>query len=111
MYMYEILIPTVMNGHPVRTKHHKQWDKFVRKLTTGLTILKPAKGQWVDESTDTLHEERMIPVKIACTAHQLKMIINFTLSHYNQIAVLAYKVSDEVYLYRQTPRGIQRDIA
>jgi hypothetical protein len=99
--LYEILVPTMMNGHPVRTKHHKEWDKYVRGLSNGLTILKPAKGQWIDEVTDVLHEERMIPVRVGCTRLQLYKIVEFTLSHYNQIAVMAYKISDDVIIRRR----------
>ena len=79
---------------PVRTRHHKNWDSFVRNITCGLTILKPCKGQWIDKSK--LYEERVIPVRIACTRKQLDKIIDFTIKHYRQIAVMAYKISDEV---------------
>lgn len=102
MELYEILVPTMMNGLPVRTRHHKEWDKVVRNMTGGMTILKPAKGQWLDElSGNTLHEERVIPVRLACTYIQLHKVIEFTLKHYNQLAVMAYKVSDEVYIVRR----------
>lgn len=38
--LFEILVPTKFNsGRPVRTKHHKEWDKFVHKLAGGLTLL------------------------------------------------------------------------
>ena len=97
MFMYEILVPTMMTGKPVRTKHHKKWDEYVRKISGGLTILKPAKGQWLD-NTDLLHEERVIPVKIACTDKQLRQILKFTIKHYKQLAVMAYKISEEVII-------------
>lgn len=94
--MYEILVPCQYNtGKPVRTKHHKEWDKVVRKITGGLTIFKPVKGQWLS-SNNTLYEERMIPVRIACTRKQIEAIMNFSLGHYRQLAMLAYLVSDEV---------------
>lgn len=47
-YIWEILVPTMMNEKPVRTKHHKEWDKLVKKITGGLTIAPPGKGYWVD---------------------------------------------------------------
>jgi hypothetical protein len=47
--LYEILVPT-QYGYPkttpIRTKHHKEWDKRVQKITGGLTILSPGKGKW-----------------------------------------------------------------
>ena len=94
--MFEILVPCQFNnGRPVRTKHHREWDKVIRKIAGGLTVLKPGKGQWVSSEGD-LYEERMIPVRIACTRKQLDRIIAFTMDHYRQLAVLAYVVSSEV---------------
>lgn len=98
--LWEILVPTIFgnNNKPVSTKHHKQWDKRVRDISDGLTILKPAKGQWVDKSTNKLYEERIIPVRIACTRPEIEKIINFTIKHYRQLAVMCYKISDEVII-------------
>jgi len=100
MELWEILVPTLMgdNAKPVRTKHHKQWDKYVRKLSGGLTVLRPAKGQWLDTHSNMLIEERMIPVRIACTESDIKKIISFTLSHYRQKVVMAYQISSKVLM-------------
>lgn len=95
-HLYEILVPTMMNGRPVRTRHHKEWDKFVRRLSGGLTILAPAKGQWLFQGQ--LHEERMIPVRIVCEEKEIYQIINYTLLHYQQKAVLAYELSSSVII-------------
>lgn len=101
--MYEVLVPTIMNKKPVRTRHHKNWDKYVRNISKGLTILKPAKGQWLENESNELYEERVIPVRVACTRQQLEQILEFTIGHYNQIAVMAYKISNEVIMkYRST---------
>jgi hypothetical protein len=94
--MWEILVPTVMNGEPIRTRYHRVWDSRVRSIAGGLTVLKPAKGQWVNEGN--LHIERMIPVRIACTHDQILQIIDITLKYYNQLAVMAYRVSDYVII-------------
>lgn len=101
--LWEILVPCVMNGHPTRTKHHKNWDAWVRKLTGGLTILKPARGQWIQPGCGTLHEERVIPVRIAATDGQMDDIIDFTIQHYNQLAVMAYVVSERVIIRHRKP--------
>lgn len=95
--LWEVLVPCKMHDKPVRTKHHKEWDKYVRKITNGLTILKPARGQWVDDSNE-LHEERMIQVRVACTDKQIDKIIDFTLRHYDQLAVMAYLISTKVII-------------
>lgn len=94
--LFEILVPCQYNtGKPVRTRHHKEWDKYVRKLSGGLTIQRPAIGNWVASNGD-LYEERMIPVKIVCTQAQIEKIMKFTMSHYKQLAVLAYEISSNV---------------
>jgi hypothetical protein len=96
--LWEILVPCTMRGRPVHTRHHKEWDKVVRTIAGGLTILAPAKGQWLEPDTNTLFEERMIPVRIACTRKQIQRIMRFTLGHYDQKAVFAYLVSTEVII-------------
>ena len=94
--LFEILVPCQYNdGKPVRTRHHKEWDKYVRKITGGLSILKPQMGQWISKE-GVLYEERMIPVKIVCTDKQMKKIMEFTIKHYRQLAVLAYEISSNV---------------
>jgi hypothetical protein len=40
----------------------------------------------------------MIPCRIACSWEELSVIIDFTIEHYKQEAVLAYKISDDVIL-------------
>jgi len=102
MELWEILVPTLMGktNKPVRTKHHKQWDKYVRKLSNGLTILHPVKGQWVELESNELFEERMIPVRIACSEQDMNKIIQFTLTHYKQLAVMAYQLSNKVLIVK-----------
>ena len=98
--LWELLVPCVMgdNNKPCRLKHHEQFDQYVRKISKGLTILKPVKGQWIDESTENLFKERMIPVRIKCSLRQLHKIMDFAKKHYRQIAIFAYKISDEVII-------------
>lgn len=95
--MWEILVPTVrrVDGKPYTTRYHRAWDAKVRQVTGGLTILTPAKGQWVSAEGE-LFVERMIPVRIAATRSQMSSIIDMTLTYYDQLAVMCYKVSDEV---------------
>lgn len=96
--MWEILVPCVMNNRPVRTRHHKEWDKYVRKLAGGLTIFRPAKGNWFNPGSGELFVERMIPVRIHTTEKNINLIIDFTMNHYKQLAVMAYVVSEKVIL-------------
>lgn len=79
------------------TRYHKVWDEKVRAISGGLTIMSPVKGQWTSNDGD-LFKERMIPVRIIATREQIEAIIDLTLEYYDQLAVLCYKLSDEVIL-------------
>jgi len=97
-HLYEILVPTMSNeGKPYRTRYHKVWDSKVREISKGLTILTPVKGQWISTAGD-LYVERMIPVRLLCTSDEINKIVDMTMVYYNQLAVLAYKISSEVIL-------------
>jgi len=95
----EILVPTIRrnDGKPIKTRFHRVWDSKVRNISGGLTILSPAKGQWIARDGE-LFVERMIPVRIMCTKEQISEIVNMTIRYYDQLAVLAYRISDDVIL-------------
>lgn len=96
--MWEILVPTIRNdGRPIRTRFHRVWDQKVYAITGGLTIMMPSRGKWVSP-TGKLFEERMIPVRIVATRSQIDKIVDMTIKYYEQLAVLAYKIADEVIL-------------
>lgn len=102
--LWEILVPTVSNSSvPFHTRYHRVWDKRVRDICGGLTILPPTKGQWVSPSGE-LFSERMIPVRIVATRSEIEQVIDHTIQYYDQLAVLAYKVSDEVILKHREPK-------
>ena len=84
------------DGRPVRTRFHRVWDTKVRDISGGLTVMPVAKGQWLFK--DKLFQERMIPVRIIATRSEMDKIIDMTIKYYEQLAVLAYKVSEEVIL-------------
>ena len=93
--LWEIMVPTVRNdGTPFRLRYHRVWDEKVRKISPGLTIMKPATGQWIDPADQTLYKERMIPVRIACSREQIEEIMDMTGKYYDQIAVMAFLVSE-----------------
>lgn len=100
--MWEILVPTVhrKNGKPIRTRFHRIWDAQVRAISGGLTITPVTKGQWISFAENgKVYEERMIPVRIACTPTQFILILKITRSYYDQLTVMAYRISSEVILY------------
>lgn len=91
--VWEILVPTVRNdGKPYRLRFHRVWDEKVRAISGGMTVCQPTKGHWVNPE-GTLFVERMIPVRIIATDDQINQIIDYTLSYYEQEAVLAVKIS------------------
>jgi hypothetical protein len=96
--LWEILVPASNNkDQKFPYEHHKEWDAFVKKITGGVTIMKTAKGEWVSPN-GKVYVDRMIPCRIVCTEEQMSEIIDFTLEHYNQEAVLAYRISTNVIL-------------
>lgn len=96
--LWEILVPTVRsfgeNPKFYTTRYHRVWDKKVREISGGLTILSPTKGQWIHKGE--FYEERMIPVRICCTSLEIEKIADMTAVYYNQKAVMYYKISDFV---------------
>ncbi len=95
--MWEIFVPTInrITGKPVKTKFHKKWDEKVNAVVGGLTIMPPTKGRW-KSPTGEIFIDRMIPVRIAATKAQIELIMDVTLEHYNELAVMCYLVSNEV---------------
>lgn len=106
MKLYEILVPCMRNnGVPIRTRCHREWDRRVRKITGGLTVMQPGRGQWV--FGDTLFSERMIPVRIYCTESQIEAIADITAKFYEQLAVMYYVVSEQVVIKEYHERSSQ----
>jgi hypothetical protein len=96
--LWEILVPAFDNsGKEFSLEHHKTWDSFVLSITGGVTIMKTAKGEWVSPVGKT-YKDKMIPCRVICSEEQISTIIDFTIEHYSQEAVLAYKISNNVIL-------------
>ena len=94
---YAVELEAWQKQNSYSTRYHRVWDAKVRTITGGLTILTPAKGQWISPAGE-LYQERMIPVRIVATREQIDQIIDLTMKYYDQLAVLCYKLSDEVIL-------------
>jgi hypothetical protein len=60
--------------------------------------MSPARGSWVNPNTGELFLERMIPVRLMATREEIDQVVDFTIKYYDQLAVLCYKISDEVIL-------------
>ena len=96
--LWEILVPASNNKDLNFTyEHHKEWDAFVKKISNGVTIMKTAKGEWVSPD-GKLYIDKMIPCRIICSEEDINKIVDFTIDHYKQEAVLAYRISKRVVL-------------
>mgnify|MGYP003442728795 CR=1 FL=1 len=95
--LYTILVPTRWGDRPeipIRKKHHKEWDKRIIKIAGGLTILSSGLGKWNFQGTT--FNEKVIPVMVMCNEKDIRKIIDITISHYKQKAVMYYCVTQEV---------------
>lgn len=101
--LWEVLVPKASNSSQEYTlSHHQGWDSQVRAIARGLTIFKKARGQWISPEGELFNEE-MIPVRIFCSQVSLDRILDITLDHYDQKAVMAYEISTKVVLkYKKT---------
>jgi hypothetical protein len=100
--LWQIMVPTQRNK-PIgknpgySTRYHRIWDSKVRKITNGLTIQKPVRGQWFAPDGE-LFVERMIPVLIYCTEEQIDAIADMSAAYYDQKAIMYYKITDTVVI-------------
>lgn len=97
MELWEILVPASWGKQQFSYEHHKAWDDYVISIAGGLTVFRGAKGQWISPD-GKLFYDRIIPCRVACTREQLELIIDFTAKHYQQLAIMAYRVSDYVII-------------
>lgn len=104
---WEILVPkNFPDGNKIEVSHHNEWDTMVRGISSGLTIFRAAKGQWVSPDNKLFIEE-MIPVRIACTFSQIEIIADITAGHYKQEAIMYYLISEDVYIQQYDKNGIR----
>jgi len=101
--LWEILVPTERNPNdeeknPYRLRYHRVWDERVKAIAGGLTVLTPVRGTWVSDENEETFKEKMIPVRIMCTRSEIMEIAEMTKKYYAQLAVMVYKISDEVHI-------------
>ena len=105
-WLWEILVPAT-EGHyrnEISVGYHQKWDERVRAITGGLTIMKPAKGEWVGgEEAGIVFREPMIPVRVWATLEQMEEIAKVTMEHYSQLAVMYYRLADQVFILKKEP--------
>lgn len=102
MLLWEILVPTQFDDtkEDIAVEHHREWERFVREVSGGLTMLRSATGQWVH--LGEVQQESVIPVRLIATREQMKEIAKLTARHYRQKVIMVYKISDEVLFVTAT---------
>lgn len=99
--LWEILVPVKdRKGYDIPVDYHRLWDTKIRGISGGLTIFPPAKGEWIVPEAEVVVREPMIPVRVLCTADEIDEIVDITIAHYRQEAVLAYRLSSYTILRR-----------
>lgn len=99
--LWGILVPRCSRyGKEYPLSYHKKWDEKVRSMAGGITILRSAKGHWVNHK-GKLFVEEMIPVMIYCNEQIVDKIIKYTLKYYHQESVMAYEISSNVKLVKK----------
>lgn len=95
--MYVVLVPASRGKKRFSYEdHHKVFDAKVKEICGGITIHKTVKGEWIAPD-GTIFTDRMIPVMIAVkTVEEIEEIARFALDHYDEEAIMYYKVSDDV---------------
>jgi hypothetical protein len=100
--LYEILVPAYINNIEIPIEKHQVWDFEISKLVGGCTIFNPVKGRWLGNTG--LIGEQMIPVRIACSEQIMKKVCEFTAHFYEQDAIFAWKVSDQVIIHKRVTK-------
>lgn len=100
--VWQIMVPCVRNdGRPIRARFHRVWDKRVKEVSGGMTIHLPSRGKWVSPE-GTLYEERMIPVTFIATREEAMDIVKYTITYYDQEAVLCYQIATDYILLNKS---------
>lgn len=102
--VWQILVPTEMNGKAIHTRFHRVWDAKVRKIAGGLTIWPPTIGYWVDPASNTI-KERMIPVEIRCTEAEIKQISDISAKYYKQQAMYVKCLTTKSFIWHYDSKG------
>ena len=64
--------------------------------------MKSAKGEWVGgEEIGVVFREPMIPVRVWATLEQIEEIAKVTMEHYDQKAVMYYRLAEKVFILKE----------
>jgi len=96
--LWEILIPIADNdGIKFAPEIHRDWDNRVRAISGGLTIFKPATGEWIN-GNGAVMRDKLIPVAFMATDEQARAISAMSKLTYRQEAMMLYVLSETVII-------------
>ena len=96
--LWEILIPIADNdGVRFKPEQHREWDNIVRKMSGGLTIFKPATGEWIN-ANGAVMRDKLIPVAFMADDAQARAISAMSKGFYKQEAMMLYVLSETVFI-------------
>lgn len=94
--LWEILVPVASNeGAPFSEDHHEAFRRIVRGLpgNNGTTTRPAGDGDWQDNDTGKIYEEKVIPIRFRACRADAERIAEHACKFYEQIAVMAYKIA------------------
>jgi len=97
--LWEIMIPKNIDKHTIfHVSCHREWSNYVENITNGMVFFSSLDRRWISPKETSPYFDNKIPVRIFCNKEQIKKIISFTMKHYDQNHVIAYKLSDSIIL-------------
>ncbi len=98
--LWRILLPVADNkGYVFLEPHHEEFLERVISTSKGLTENSWSNGKWADGGC--LYGDRMIPLDFLATTDEVDKIAAFACTHYSQIEIHCYPITDRLRLYRR----------
>ena len=91
--LYCILVP---HGKSDRLPKFLDYVMDNSRPEAGYTQMPVCEGGWYNPITATVEKEKMIPIMVACNSHQIDAIALFAKSHFEEILILYWEVSNNV---------------
>ena len=96
--LYEILVPTFFGTNPkIIINTIKVWENELLLISRGLTKLPVVDGVWINEGKEYFYKNT--PYRVCVTLEELNALLKLAKTLFNQITIMAYKISDDVIFY------------
>jgi hypothetical protein len=105
MALYEIICPVRQNNGQLYYMAHRAFRRAVGALAGGYTVLPECEGFWIDPETGQEYAEKVIPLRVACSASIFMVILAKHQQCYpDQECVMWYIVAQDVHFVSK-PKG------